>query len=333
MGDSHYWGVWHDEEPFEQYAKRVPRFMSEYGFQSFPEWKTIQSFTTTEDRGLETPVMNVHQKHPRGNTLMRKYMAREYHVPEKFEDFTYVSQIVQAEGIRRGVEAHRRAKPYCMGTLYWQLNDVWPVASWSSIDGLGNWKALHYAVKKAFSPLLLSMSEQDGFLSLILTNDFLSAYKDAKLKVQLIDFQGNEVFQTTESVALLNPNANTTIFQTTTAKLLHGKSSKSHYALFTLIVDNKILSCLNYYFECPKKLSLTKEKLNPTIEQIGTQYHVTFRSETLIKNLFLQTEAKGKWQENYVDLLPNESKTIIFDYKEGVFEASLQWKCLNDFAK
>jgi beta-mannosidase len=191
QGDSHYWGVWHDEEPFEQYAKKVPRFMSEYGFQSFPEWKTMLTYTEAKDRDLETPVMLVHQKHPRGNTLMRKYMAREYQVPDSFEDFTYVSQIVQAEGMRRGIEAHRRAMPYCMGSLYWQLNDVWPVASWSGIDGLGRWKALHYFARESFAPTLISPTIDNGQLQVELVRDDTASLKQADLIVKIIDFDGN----------------------------------------------------------------------------------------------------------------------------------------------
>jgi len=155
-GDVHYWGVWHDSQPFSTFEKNVPRFMSEFGFQSFPELSTINKFSTKKDWNLNSDVMLSHQKHPRGNTLIQEYMNREYNQPQDFKKFIYASQILQAEGMRIGLEAHRRSQPYCMGTLYWQLNDCWPVASWSSIDYFGNWKALHYVVKDVFSPIAIS---------------------------------------------------------------------------------------------------------------------------------------------------------------------------------
>ena len=161
-GDAHYWGVWHDAEPFKNLEIKVPRFMSEFGFQSFPEISTIATFTDSSDWYLSSDVMKSHQKHPRGNALIKEYMQREYNVPEKFEKFVYASQILQAEGMRIGLEAHRRSQPYCMGTLYWQLNDCWPVASWSSRDYFGNWKALHYTAQDVFAPISLSLEKTEN---------------------------------------------------------------------------------------------------------------------------------------------------------------------------
>ncbi|MDC0204316.1 hypothetical protein OAJ65_00810 [Flavobacteriales bacterium] len=155
-------GVWHDAEPFKNLEKKVPRFMSEFGFQSFPEISTIEAFSDSSKWDLNSDVMKSHQKHPRGNALIKEYMQREYNVPERFEKFVYTSQILQAEGMRIGLEAHRRSNPYCMGTLYWQLNDCWPVASWSSRDYFGNWKALHYAAQDAFAPISLSLEKTEN---------------------------------------------------------------------------------------------------------------------------------------------------------------------------
>ena len=117
-GDSHYWGVWHDAEPFEIFEQKVPRFMSEFGFQSYPYLKTLAKYFNKEDIRFDSPVLQKHQKHPRGNELIKTYMGKDYIVPDIFSQFIYLSQIVQAEGIRIGIEAQRRAKPYCMGSLY-----------------------------------------------------------------------------------------------------------------------------------------------------------------------------------------------------------------------
>ncbi len=328
MGDSHYWGVWHDEEPFEQYAKRVPRFMSEYGFQSFPEWKTIETFTEPNDRGLETPIMTVHQKHPRGNTLMRKYMAREYHVPSSFEDFTYVSQLVQAEGMRRGIEAHRRAMPYCMGTLYWQLNDVWPVASWSSVDGLGRWKALHYVAREAFSPILISPVLDNKLLHVMVVSDKLEALENVEMNLQTFDFQGNMIFSESDNYVKVDANSSTTLMQKSLSKILNGHSAKETYALLTLSQNGVTLAQRVFYFEYPKNLHLPKPNLTQRIERIEGGYKVILSTDKLAKNVFLQTDALGRWSDNYFDLLPNQSKEITFKVKSGDFEKGFQVKTL-----
>jgi len=134
----HYWGVWWGEEPFEIYEDKIGRFMSEYGFQGFPPNSTINKVTHPEERNLTSVALLNHQKHPRGMELIQTYMGRQYKIPENFEHFGYVSQLVQGYGMLTAIEAHRRNKPWCMGTLYWQLNDCWPVISWSGLDYYGN---------------------------------------------------------------------------------------------------------------------------------------------------------------------------------------------------
>lgn len=155
IGDQHYWGVWHGEEKFEEYKKHTPRFSSEYGFQSFPMIKTVNSYTLPEDHDIESPVMKAHQKHPRGNELIRKYMDWYYPQARDFESFLYLSQVLQAEGIKVAAEHLIGNMPWCMGSLYWQTNDCWPVASWSGIDYFGRWKALQYYARSFYADLLL----------------------------------------------------------------------------------------------------------------------------------------------------------------------------------
>ncbi|MBP5547782.1 MAG: hypothetical protein J6X58_02685 [Bacteroidales bacterium] len=153
-GDSHYWGVWWGEEPFEKYAEKTGRFMSEYGFQSYPMISTIRQFCPEDQLYIDSPTLRSHQKHPRGVAIIDKAMQQYYGFDSKslsLEDFCYVSQLLQAWGTGYGIFQHIKQQPHCMGTLYWQLNDCWPVASWSSIDYYGNWKALHYRVKELYS--------------------------------------------------------------------------------------------------------------------------------------------------------------------------------------
>lgn len=153
-GDSHYWGVWWGEQPFEMYKEKTGRFMSEYGFQSYPDYSTVCRFCPEEQRTLDSPTMRNHQKHGRGREIIDKAMMQYYGVDSRtlpLEDYCYVSQLLQAWGTGYGILQHRLAQPHCMGTLYWQLNDCWPVASWSSIDCYGNWKALHYRAQALFA--------------------------------------------------------------------------------------------------------------------------------------------------------------------------------------
>ena len=152
-GDSHYWGVWWGEEPFEKYAEKTGRFMSEYGFQSYSMLSTIRQFCPDNQLYIDSPTLRSHQKHPRGREIIDKAMRQYYGFDSKtlnLEDFCYVSQLLQAWGTGYGIFQHIKQQPHCMGTLYWQLNDCWPVASWSSIDYYGNWKALHYRAQALY---------------------------------------------------------------------------------------------------------------------------------------------------------------------------------------
>ncbi len=158
-GDVHYWEVWHGGKPFEEYRKYFFRYVSEFGFQSFPCLKTIESYTLPEDRNIFSRVMDIHQRNEGANGKIMSYLSQTFLYPTKFETLLYASQLLQADAIRYGVEHWRRYRGRCMGAIYWQLNDIWPVASWASIDYFGRWKALHYYAKRFFAPLLLSCEE------------------------------------------------------------------------------------------------------------------------------------------------------------------------------
>jgi beta-mannosidase len=179
MGDMHYWGVWHNNEPIEYYRKVFPRFMSEFGIQSFPDIETVKTFTRPQDHHIYTKVMKSHQKNRTANKKIIAYMRKMFKYPDRFEDILYVSQLIQAEGVRYGVEHFRRHYGRTMGSIYWQLNDCWPVASWSSIDYLGRWKALHYHSKKFYQPVLLSIEENKRSMkaNIVITNDTASDIK------------------------------------------------------------------------------------------------------------------------------------------------------------
>lgn len=170
-GDAHYWDVWHGQKPFTDYRKYFFRFCSEFGFQSFPALKTIKTFTRPEDRNIFSRVMESHQKNDAANGKMLYYLSENFRYPERFDDLLYVTQILQGMAIQYGVEHWRRNRVRCMGALYWQLNDNWPVASWSSIDYFGRWKALQYMARRFFAPVTASFVKEEKTLSLFVENE------------------------------------------------------------------------------------------------------------------------------------------------------------------
>jgi beta-mannosidase len=188
-GDVHYWKVWHGGKPFDDYLKVKPRFASEFGFQSFPETSTLARVVPPEEWNTSSWVMEHHQRSPKGNLLITHTLARELPLPKDFDSFCYSSQINQALAIRTAVEHWRRSKPRCMGTLYWQLNDLWPVASWSSIDYLGRWKVLHHEAQRFFAPLLASFEISDGKMNFWATSD-LPRSLDLKGEVESLGWEG-----------------------------------------------------------------------------------------------------------------------------------------------
>ncbi len=330
-GDSHYWGVWWGKEPFEMYKKKVARFMSEYGFQSFPEFKTIKTFSIPEDWNVNSEVMLSHQKHPIGNQLIKQYLQRYYQMPKNFKSFLYLSQLLQAEGVKIAIEAHRRAKPYCMGTLYWQLNDCWPVTSWSSIDYYGRWKALHYFVKKDYNDILVSPNLDNGVLYVYIISDKLVPVK-ANLILNLIDFDGN-VLWNKEIKVNVQSNSSNLYFQTNLKKFLKNFDRKKIAFQTKVLINKKTLSKNILYFLYPKNLSLPIPHIYKQIYENKNGYVIKFKTDKLAKNVYLSVNnVTGFFSDNYFDLFPNETIVINFITKNKVknFEAKLKIISLAD---
>jgi beta-mannosidase len=172
-GDMHYWEVWHGRKPFTAYRSQFPRFMSEFGFQALPPYKTIQTYAAPAEQNMTSYVMEHHQRSGNGNGLMLSQMTDTFQTAKDFQSLVYLSMVLQAEGIRYGVEHWRRNRQRVSGTLIWQLNDCWPVASWSSLDYFGRWKALHYAARRFYAPVLLSVEDVSTRMSVHVTSDLL----------------------------------------------------------------------------------------------------------------------------------------------------------------
>ena len=191
-GDMHFWSVWHEGKPFSEYLRVQPRFCSEFGFQSLPSMGTIASFAPQSEWNISSPVFEAHQKHPRGNSLILDTMLRYFRMPKGFRELVYLSQVQQAMAIRTAVEYWRSAMPRCMGTLFWQLNDVWPAISWSSLDYDGSWKILQYEAKRFYAPILLALFIKDGVIQARLISE-LSGQHRARVKLSLLDFRGEHL--------------------------------------------------------------------------------------------------------------------------------------------
>ena len=187
-GDTHYWTVWHGGVPFTTYRQMKFRFCSEYGFESFPSMKTIRSFCGEQDFNCFSRVMENHQKCKGGNGKILRYLADNYLYPSDFENLVYASQLLQADAIKYGVEHFRRNRGYCMGSIYWQFNDCWPVASWSSVDSFGRYKALHYAARKFYAPVAMGLFLEKGRLAVNISNETMADFRGSvKLTLQRND--------------------------------------------------------------------------------------------------------------------------------------------------
>lgn len=310
-GDAHYWGVWHGRQPFEVLDKNVPRFMSEFGFQSFPEMKTIRTFATQEDFDIESEVMQSHQKSSIGNEAIKEYMDMYYHTPSNFEDFVYVGLVMQGQGMKHGLEAHRRNRPFCMGTLYWQLNDSWPVVSWSGVDYYNNWKAMHYKARDVFAPIALNVYQEDGVMEIYTLSDELADANNLKLRLSLIDFKGEVIKQIKQQVAA-KANASEKVYSIAVADFATTAQQENSVVNAQLIDSmGEVIATSNYFFYWPNKLNLPKTKIDKSIVYADGEYRVTLESNYLAKDVFIEIPTQGAmFSDNFFDLLPGEKKVV-----------------------
>jgi beta-mannosidase len=304
QGDVHYWGVWWGLEPFEAYAQKVGRFMSEYGFQGLPSAHCIKTFYPYSTK--PTPAfLNSRQKHPKGQETIDTYLKRDFIEPRNYEDLTYVSQLVQARGLEIAIQAHRRNKPYCMGSLYWQLNDCWPGITWSSIDFTGNWKAAHYAAKWCFSPLLISLETKGDSVSVHLVSDLLEDMS-GELGLELFDFSGKLLWKKSLNVNAVAGSAQK-VFSCMPA-LPAGLKKEQVVLRATLKSKDKLSAPASamHYFASPKDLELKKPTIN--VVEVAGGYELS--TSTLAKNVFLDAGPGVNFSDNYFDLLPGEKKRV-----------------------
>jgi len=310
-GDRHYWSVW-GGKPVEEYLEVTPRFMSEFGLQSFPSMATIEAFTSLADRQPESPVMRAHQKYDKGNGNKRLllYINNNYGTPKTFADFVYLSQLMQAEGIELAASHLRAARPHNMGVLYWQLNDVWPGASWSSIDYFGRWKALHFHAKRFFAPLATSFLRRDGRSEAHIVSDLMAARK-LRWRLRVFDFSGRLLSEksATQTVA---PASSTSVGGFADAELLQGADPKHTQAVFEILDGADTVSRSFVYFDAAKNLAWTDPRLvlSPAAVAAGG-YDVTITARSAARGVWIDVGGlAAPVSDNAFDMIGGESVTV-----------------------
>lgn len=317
-GDVHNWDVWHGFKPFSNYRKHSFRYLSEFGFEAFPCLKTVETFTLPEDRNLFSYVMEKHQRCASGNALTMAYLQQTFLYPTSFETALYASQLLQGEAIRYGVEHFRRLRGICMGAVYWQLNDCWPVASWSSIDYTGRWKALHYYAKRFFAPLLLSCCEE-GMLSqnqnvnaepydmeksirLAVTNETMED-RAVMIKWSLRDSEGN--IKREEVISLSVPRLQSVWLDKTE---LTEALPYEDYVSYELFEKGVKISGGTVIFSLPKYFKYRNPHLSYRLD--GDEIVVT--AEAYAKSVEVQNENEDLLlSDNYFDMDPGEYRVKV----------------------
>jgi beta-mannosidase len=313
-GDLHDWTVWHGNADFNGYNQDNARFVSEYGFQSFPEMRTIEAFTKPEDRtSIFTPVMLAHQKNTAGNSIINDYMLRYYGQPKDFASFLYASQVLQAEAVKVGAEHFRRNRPRTMGSIFWQLNDCWPVASWSSIDYYGRWKALQYYARRFYAPVVVSPYVENGQLNVYIVSDKTTPLT-AQLRLRIMDFHGKQLQQLTQAVTI--PALSSKVYIDLPLSQFvnsNGTDSAAVFGAVDLTVDGKPLSNNVVYF-APTKLVQAQLPPAPIRTQLtgqGGTYTLKLSSSVLAPSTYVSFgNLDATFSDNYIDLLPGEPRTM-----------------------
>ena len=337
-GDCHYWDVWHGEKPFTDYRKYFFRYASEFGFQSFPCLKTVESFTLPEDRNIFSRVMERHQRNKSANGKILSYMSQTFRYPLGFDNLLYCSQLLQAEAIRYGVEHWRRNRGRCMGAVIWQLNDIWPVASWASIDYFGRWKALHYYAKRFFAPVMISACEHGELDQNPHINEFMRTplKKSAALCVanettgevsgtvcwKLIDPDGN-VLRSGEEAVTVEPLSSLWLNELTFAD-----ASVTDTALFYCFrKENETVSFGSVLFCAPKHFSFA----DPCLSVQARGDEIVVRSEKYAKSVYIESDdADLLLSDNFFDMLPGERRIKVL---RGCAEKGLRVRSVYDMDK
>lgn len=323
-GDRHYWEVWHGKKPVSEYNRVRSRFFSEYGFQSFPEFCSVKKYAPEpRDWSIGSEVMMAHQRGgAHANELIETYLENEYRKPRSFEDFLYMNQVLQGDAIKTAMEAHRRDKPYCMGTLFWQHNDCWPVASWSSRDYYGRWKAQHFFAKKAYRDMLVSpvLKGRDTLDVFVVSDRMKPFYGELKLTIETF---GGEVLYELSRKRRVGPNCSLCLVQVPLNKVLNNRKRSDLLVHVELQERGGKASAYanNLFFERQGNLEYPDVKVNYTLEECEEGCRMTLQSDKFARAVYVSDDdGELTCSDNWFDLLPGEKKSIILHTGRSIDE-------------
>jgi beta-mannosidase len=320
-GDAHYWDVWHGRKPFTAYRDQFPRFMSEFGFQSLPPMETVRSYAEEKDWNMTSYIMEWHQRSASGNGLMIGQMTDTFRMPGNFPSLVYLSMVLQAEGIRYGVEHWRRNKDRVSGTLIWQLNDCWPVASWASLDYFGRWKALHYAAKRFYAPVLLSIEDKGNLMNVYVTSDLTEAWGGTVLW-SLMTLDG-KVLKSGSQAVILAPLASVKVC----SERFELSPEEQREVVFVAELENsgKRLALNLATFAPNKHLKLVEPGIHAEVSKVKGELTIQLTAHSLAR--FVELKIAGKdlvFSDNYFDIPAGETVVITCPAPQGMTLAQIR---------
>ncbi len=332
-GDRHYWSVWHGKAPISDYDSEKSRFFSEYGFQSFPEFESVKRYAPyPEDWDIRSEVMMSHQRGgDHANGLIETYLLNEYKKPRDFRAFLYMNHVLQGDAIKTAIESHRRQMPYNMGTLFWQHNDCWPVASWASRDYYGRWKAQHYYVRKAYDDILISPVVEGDDLKVYAVSDRLEN-TSGRLQLQVCQFDGTVVRHWDKSVGI-SGNDSRVCFSAPLAKLLEGTDRGTVYVRVDYTDKSGRVYHNNYCLGKLKDMDNTKVDLQTKVRSIEGEYEVMVSADKFVRAVCLSiADNESVYSDNYFDVQPKSSVQVQVRTRLSAeaFNGSLRLTCLNN---
>lgn len=332
-GDRHYWSVWHGKAPISDYDSEKSRFFSEYGFQSFPEFESVKRYAPyPEDWDIRSEVMMSHQRGgDHANGLIETYLLNEYKKPRDFRAFLYMNHVLQGDAIKTAIESHRRQMPYNMGTLFWQHNDCWPVASWASRDYYGRWKAQHYYVRKAYDDILISSVVEGDDLKVYAVSDRLEN-TSGRLQLQVCQFDGTVVHHWDKSVGI-SGNDSRVCFSAPLAKLLEGADRGTVYVRVDYTDKSGRVYHNNYCLSKQKDMDYPKVDLQTEVRSIEGGYEVMVSADKFARAVCLSVaDNESVYSDNYFDVQPKSSVQVQVRTRLSAeaFNGSLRLTCLNN---
>jgi len=320
-GDAHYWDVWHGRKPFTAYRDQFPRFMSEFGFQSLPPLETVRAYAEEKDWNMTSYIMEWHQRSGSGNGLMIGQMTDTFRMPKDFPSLVYLSMVLQAEGIRYGVDHWRRNMNRVSGTLIWQLNDCWPVASWSSLDYFGRWKALHYAAKRFYAPVLLSIEDKGDLMNVHVTSDLTEPWGGSVLwSLRTLD---GKVLKSGSQAVILAPLTSVKVC----SEQFTLSPEERRGVIFVAELENsgKRVALNLATFVPNKHLELAEPGIEVNVSKMQGELQFNLSAHNFAR--FVELKIVGKdvvFSDNYFDIPAGETVTVTCQVPEGMTLAQIR---------